>query len=160
MKISDDWQVAKLNINKIYFTYRKKKKKLQQVKWILRSMRGKLIHQAFWGEKKKTKTIYNNNFINKASKLYPNLNKYPKTEKENNTGWSGSYVVFMQAIGTWLKELSLSLQLFNYKTEILFVPATLLIVGTETQVCKNLYKIVVYKCSWRTKKTKCTILKL
>lgn len=26
-------------------------------------------------------------------------------------GWFGSYVVFMQAIGTWMKELSLS---YNY----------------------------------------------
>lgn len=85
MKISDDWQVAKPNINKIYFTYRKQ---ITAGKMNLKTNERKTDSSSFVREKKKkkTKTIYNNNFINKASKLYPNLNKYPKTEKENKTG--------------------------------------------------------------------------
>lgn len=61
-------------------------------------------------------------------------------------GWFGSYVVFMQAIGTWTKEQFIFTTIHNYKSEILFVPLsceTSFIAKMETQVCKNLYKIVV-----------------
>lgn len=65
-------------------------KKITAGKMNLKTNERKTDSSSFVREKKrkekKTKTIYNNNFINKASKLYPNLNKYPKTEKENKTG--------------------------------------------------------------------------